>query len=144
MPRVHIPIIKIWIHGVWTAKYRQPLIAHSIESKVYNFISHQLHELGCKVKIINGMPDHIYCLFLLNSQKSIAEVMKQVKGSSAHFINENNLIDDKFAWQTGYAAFSVSESIINRVYNYIKNQKQHHLKKSAQEEYEEYLRLFGL
>ena len=90
------------------------------------------------------MPDHIYCLFLLNSQKSIAEVMKQVKGSSAHFINENNLIDDKFAWQTGYAAFSVSESIINRVYNYIKNQKQHHLKKSAQEEYEEYLRLFGL
>ena len=135
---------KIWIHGVWTAKYRQPLIAHSIENKVYNFLSHQLQELGCKVKIINGMPDHIHCLFLLNSQKSIAEVMKQVKGSSTHFINENNLIDDKFAWQTGYAAFSVSESIIDRVYNYIKNQKQHHLKKSAQEEYEEYLRLFGL
>jgi putative transposase len=70
--------------------------------------------------------------------------MKQIKGSSTHFINENNLIDDKFAWQTGYAAFSVSESIVDRVYNYIKNQKQHHLKKSSQEEYEEYLRLFGL
>lgn len=135
---------KIWIHGVWTAKYRKPLIVHSIETKVYNFISHQLQELGCKVKIINGMPDHIHCLFLLNSQRSIAEVMKQVKGSSTHFINENNLIDDKFAWQTGYAAFSVSESIVDRVYNYIKNQKQHHLKKSSQEEYEEYLRLFGL
>jgi putative transposase len=135
---------KIWIHGVWTAKYRLPLIGHSIESKVYNFISHQLQEMGCKVKIINGMPDHIHCLFLLNSQRSIAEVMKQVKGSSAHFINENNLIDDKFAWQTGFAAFSVSESIVDRVYNYIKNQKQHHLKKSSQEEYEEYLRLFGL
>lgn len=135
---------KIWIHGVWTAKYRKPLIAHSIETKVYNFISHQLQELGCKVKIINGMPDHIHCLFLLNSQRSIAEVMKQVKGSSTHFINENNLIDDKFAWQTGYAAFSVSESVVDRVYNYIKNQKQHHLKKSSQEEYEEYLRLFGL
>ena len=135
---------KIWIHGVWTAKYRQPLIAHSIESKVYNFISHQLQELGCKVKIINGMPDHIHCLFLLSREKSIAEVIKQIKGSSSHYINQANLISEKFSWQTGYAAFSVSESIVDKVFHYIKNQKQHHTKKKFQQEYEEFIELNGL
>jgi putative transposase len=54
------------------------------------------------------MPDHIHALFLLNPQKSISEVIKQIKGSSSHFVNHQNLIDEKFAWQTGYAAYSVS------------------------------------
>ena len=64
---------------------------------------------------------YIHCLFLLNPQKSIAEIVKQIKGSSSHFINQNNLIADKFSWQTGYAAYSVSESVVDKVYQYIKN-----------------------
>lgn len=63
------------------------------------------------------MPDHIHCLFLLNPQKSISEVIKQIKGSSSHYINQNNLIADKFAWQTGYAAYSISESVVDKVFN---------------------------
>jgi hypothetical protein len=78
-------------------------------------------------------------LFLLSRQKSIAEVIQQIKGSSSHFINQTDLISEKFSWQTGYAAFSVSESIVNKVFHYIKNQKQHHTKKKFQEEYEEYI-----
>ncbi len=93
------------------------------------------------VRIINGMPDHIHCLFLLNPQKSIAEVIKQIKGSSSHFINQNNLISEKFAWQTGYAAYSVSESVVDKVFQYIKNQKHHHTKKTFQEEYNEFIDL---
>ena len=89
------------------------------------------------------MPDHIHCLFLLNSQKSIAEVIKQIKGSSSHFINQNNLTVDKFSWQTGYAAYSISESVIEKVFNYIKNQKEHHQKKSFQQEYDDFLKLYG-
>lgn len=90
------------------------------------------------------MPDHLHCLFLLSPQKSIAEVIKQIKGSGSHFINQNNLIPEKFAWQTGYAAYSVSESAVDRVFQYIKNQKQHHQKKSFQQEYDEFLKLYGL
>lgn len=52
------------------------------------FISEQLREQGCPVKIINGMPDYINCLFLLSPQKSIADVIKQIIGSSSHFINQ--------------------------------------------------------
>jgi len=69
------------------------------------------------------MPDHIHCLFLLNPQKSISEVIKQIKGSSSHYVNQTNLISQKFAWQTGYAAYSVSESVLEKTFSYIQNQK---------------------
>lgn len=134
---------KIWIHAIWATKERTPLINSSVEQKVYHFISEQFRELGCPVRIINGMSDHIHCLFLLSPQKSIAEVIKQIKGSSSHFVNQNNLISERFAWQTGYASYSVSESIVDKVFHYIYNQKQHHLKKTFLQEYDEFLKLYG-
>lgn len=134
---------KIWIHAVWATKDRAPLIHPSIEQKVLKFIEQQLQQQGCKVEVINGMADHVHCLFLLNCQKSIAEVIKQIKGCSSHFINQNNFIPLKFAWQTGYGAFSVSESGVNRVFDYIKNQKHHHRNKSSSQEFDDFLRLHG-
>ncbi len=92
---------KIWIHSIWATKDRMQLLLPSIEQKVHQFISAQLQKQGCPVRIVNGMPDHIHCLFLLNPQKSIAEVIKQIKGSSSHFVNQHNLIAEKFSWQTG-------------------------------------------
>ncbi len=96
------------------------------------------------MKIINGMPEHIHCLFQLNPQKSVAEVIKHVKGSSSHFVNQHDLIADKFAWQTGYSAFSVSESAVGKVYQYIQNQKTHHQKKSYHQEFDAFIRVYGL
>ena len=135
-------INKIWIHAIWATKDRIPLINDSIERNVYQFISEQFIVLGCQVRIINGMPDHIHCLFLLSSQKSIAEVMKQIKGSSSHYINQKDMIADKFSWQTGYAAYSISESGVEKVFQYIKNQKSHHQRKTFQQEYDEFLNLY--
>jgi putative transposase len=135
---------KIWIHAIWSTKERMPLIHSAVENKIHQFITEQYRELGCPVRIINGMSDHIHCLFLLSPQKSIADVIKQIKGSSSHFINQNNVIADKFAWQTGYAAYSVSESVVERVFQYIKNQKAHHQKKPFQQEYDEFIKLYGL
>ena len=135
---------KIWIHAIWSTKLRSELIDFSIEKQVYDYIKEELIDSGCPVRIINGMPDHVHALFLLNPQKSISDVIKQVKGSSSHSINGNDLILEKFAWQTGFAAYSVSESQLEAVYNYIKNQKQHHLKKTSQEEFEEFIKLHGL
>ena len=134
---------KIWIHAIWSSKERMPLIHSSVENKIHQFITEQFREQGCPVRIINGMPDHMHCLFMLSPQKSIADIIKQIKGSSSHYINQNNLIDDKFAWQTGYAAYSVSESVVEKVYEYIKNQKQHHAKKTFQQEYDEFIKLYG-
>jgi REP element-mobilizing transposase RayT len=69
--------------------------------------------------------------------------VKQIKGSSSHFINQQELIPEKFSWQTGYAAYSVSESVVNKVFEYIQNQKIHHQKKTFQQEYDEFIQLVG-
>ena len=135
---------KLWIHAIWATKNRQELIDFSIEKKLYDFIWQELTELGCPFRIINGMPDHVHVLFLQNPQKTITDIVKQIKGSSSHFINREELILKKFAWQTGYAAFSVSESQLDAAYNYIKNQKQHHLKKNGQDEFNDFVKLHGL
>jgi REP element-mobilizing transposase RayT len=135
---------KIWIHAIWSTKERLPLIHESVEEKLYSFVESQLKDLGCLLKIINGTSNHIHCLFLLSPQKSIAEIIKQVKGSSSHFINQQNVIPEKFAWQTGYAAYSVSESVVEKVHEYIKNQKRHHQKKTFQQEYDAFLKLYGI
>ena len=135
---------KLWSHAIWATKNRQELIDFSIEKKLYDFIWQELTELGCPVRIINGMPDHVHVLFLQNPQKTISDIVKQIKGSSSHFINREELILEKFAWQTGYAVFSVSESQLDATYNYIKNQKQHHLKKNEQDEFDDFVKLHEL
>jgi putative transposase len=120
---------RIWIHSVWATKNRFPFISQFIEKEIFAFISEQFRNQGCPVRIINGMPDHVHCLYLLNPTKSISEIIKQVKGSSSSFINSNNLIQDAFDWQDGYASFSVSDS------------KKHHLIKSFEDEQKEMMKL---
>lgn len=135
---------KIWIHAIYATKEREPLINFDIEHRVYEHIKEQLIETDCPVRIINGMPDHVHLLFLLNPQKAITDVLKQVKGNTSHWVNEMNLIKGRFAWQTGYAAYSVSESQLDKLYNYIFKQKEKHKTKTFSEEYEEFIRLHGL
>lgn len=134
---------KIWIHAIWATKERFPLIDTKIEKQIHDYMRSQFIEMGCPVRIINGMPDHVHCLFLLNPQKSIAEVIKQIKGSTSYFINDSNLTMGKFSWQTGYAAYSVSESVLEKVFQYIHNQKTHHQKQTFQNEFNEFLKLYG-
>ena len=135
---------KIWIHAVWSTKLRQPLINPQIEALVYEYMAHEFIQLGCSVRIINGMPDHIHCLFKLNPQKSITDVIKQIKGSSSHFINRNDLISEKFAWQSGFSSFSVSDSVVEKVNRYIQLQKKHHCKIDFEEEHRQFLKISGL
>jgi len=130
---------KIWLHVIFSTKDREPLITKEKEQAIYNFIAEQLRELNCPVRIINGIQDHIHLLFLQNPQKSIAEIIKQIKGSSSHWINQQKIILNQFSWQTGYGVFSVSESQLEKVYLYIKNQKEHHKKKTFAEEYGDFI-----
>jgi REP element-mobilizing transposase RayT len=90
------------------------------------------------------MEDHIHCLYLSNPEKTPIEIMKQIKGSSSHTINQRNIIEEKFSWQTGYASFTCDPSSLERLFNYIKNQKIHHEKRTFQSEYEQFLKHHGL
>jgi putative transposase len=134
----------IWIHLIWRTKDHKKLITTEAEAPIYQYIIKQFEEMGCKVKALNGTSDHLHCLFRINPEKSIIEITKQMKGSSSHFINRQNLIPIKFSWQPGYASFSVSESGLINLTNYIDNQKIHHQKISFETEYQNFLRLNGL
>jgi putative transposase len=135
--------VKIWVHAILGTKYREPLITPNIQPTVYQLIIQELEKLDCKLLAINGMPDHVHILFLMNAQKSIADIMKQIKGGSSYQINQQDLTRDKFSWQVGYGAFSVSESGIEKVKAYIKNQEAHHQKLTFQEEYSRFVALHG-
>lgn len=138
-------LTKIWIHGIFGTKERIPLIKSSYEKELHNFVKNKLEaDLDCKVRIINGIADHIHILFLLSPNLSIKDIFKNIKGSSSHWINQNDFIKQKFAWQTGYGAFSVSESKLKEVENYIRNQKEHHKKISYVEEVELFMKKYGL
>jgi putative transposase len=132
---------KLWVHAIFSTKDRLPLILLEFEPQILLYLKHYLNEFGCYVESINCMSDHVHVLFTQNPNKSIAETIKNLKGNSSHWINQENLFNKKFAWQTGYSAFSVSESQIKRVSEYINNQKNHHKKITFQQEYEEFLRL---
>ncbi len=138
-------LTKIWIHGTFATHNREQLIIEPIEKAIHNKIRNIIiNDLKCPLKIINGMPDHVHILFQINTSVTIEDIFKMVKGSSSHWINHGDLIKNKFAWQTGYAAFSVSESQIQIVEQYIFNQKEHHKKFNFQQEYEGFLKNHGL
>ncbi|WP_337866311.1 IS200/IS605 family transposase [Ignavibacterium sp.] len=138
-------LTKIWIHIIFGTKDRFPLIDQSFEEQLYNHIRTLLeNDFDCKVNVINGTADHIHILLLLNQNYSIAEIVKNIKGNSSHWINQNKFLKNKFAWQTGYGAFSVSESMIGDVRKYILNQKVRHKKMSFAEEYKRFAEKYGL
>lgn len=138
-------LTKIWIHSVFGTKNRESLIISEFEQGLHEHIKEQLErDFGCTVGCINGIENHVHILFLLNPNYSVAEIMKNAKGESSHWWNQNDFTDGKFAWQVGYGAFSVSESDMESVARYIRNQKEHHKKKSFIEEYEEFMKRHGL
>ena len=92
----------ILIHAIWATKERQSFIHEDVEAKIYHYMKQQFLEMDCIVLNINGMPDHVHCLFFLNPAKSINDVIKHVKGSTSYYINQQNMITQRFAWQTGY------------------------------------------
>jgi REP element-mobilizing transposase RayT len=99
---------------------------------------------GHKPIIINGMADHVHILVGLNPDKSISDLVKEIKRSTTNFINEERWLSVKFSWQKGYGAFSYSHSQLPRIIGYIKNQEQHHKTKDFKTEFREMLDKYGI
>ncbi len=81
------------------------------------------------------MHDHVHLLIGMRPVQSLSELMKQVKGDSSSWINKTNLVRGRFNWQEGYGAFSYSKCQLPTVINYIKNQENHHQKKTFRSAY---------
>ncbi|MGL4943717.1 MAG: IS200/IS605 family transposase [Thermoguttaceae bacterium] len=135
---------QIYIHTVFAVHGRGSVIPHSHEEELYKYIAGIIQERQMKSLIVGGMPDHVHILFSLNPSVAISNLMREVKASSSKFINDRQMIEGRFQWQTGYGAFSYSHSQIDSVYNYIARQKEHHRVRTFHEEYMEFLQRFGV
>lgn len=139
-----MPFVKVYIHFVWSTKNRYPYLnTKEIRTKVWNHIRENAREKGIFIDFVNGYDDHCHCLVSLGVDQTIQKVMQMIKGESSYWINNQGLTKEKFEWQTEYFAVSVSESMIDKVRNYIKNQEAHHQKKTFQQEYDEFIIKYG-
>ncbi|MDQ4141661.1 MAG: IS200/IS605 family transposase [Bacteroidota bacterium] len=137
-----MPFVKVWIHFVWSTKNRGPYLTKEIRNQVFRHIRENAKEKGIYVDFINGHIDYVHCLISLGSDQNLSKVMQLIKGESAFWINKNNLCSGKFEWQDKYFAVSVSESMLNKVRDYIKNQEAHHQLKSYEEKQEDFKRIY--
>lgn len=134
---------KIWIHLVWATKKREPLLDKPIRSKIFSHITENAIAKNIYIDFINGYIDHVHILVSLNADQSVSNIVQLIKGESSYWVNKNRLTLEKFEWQDDYFAVSVSESGIDKVRDYIKNQEKHHKKKTFQEEYDEFMNKYG-
>lgn len=119
---------QIHIHFVFAVKFREALIGSSWKESLYKYMTGTIQNNNHKLLAINGTADHIHILVGLRPSQSISDLMKDVKQSSTKWINENKLVNGRFAWQEGYGAFSNSKSQVSQVIKYINNQEEHHKK----------------
>jgi REP element-mobilizing transposase RayT len=133
---------QIYIHLVFSPKGRYASIRDEIQREVFGYISKTITNKKHKSLNVNGMPDHIHILLGLNPSVSISDLVRDIKRSSALYINEQKLIGTRFHWQEGYGVFSYSRSQLPVISNYIENQKNHHEKRTFKEEYLEFLKKF--
>jgi putative transposase len=139
-----MPFVKVYVHFVWSTKSRVPyLCSKELRIKVWNHILENSRKKDIFIDFVNGYSDHCHCLVSLGVDQSIQKVIQLIKGESSFWINKEGLTKEKFEWQDEYFAVSVSESVIDKVREYIKNQEEHHSKKTFQQENDEFIRKFG-
>lgn len=130
----------ILVHLVFSTKRREPWIRAPIESQLYAYGTTVLKNADCPALAMNGMADHLHTLFRLPRTKTVAEVVEELKSSTSKWIKTKGPSFQGFHWQNGYGAFSVSQSNVQNVIDYIRNQQDHHQGISFQDELRALLR----
>lgn len=125
----------VLVHLAFSTKNREPLIRESIEPELHPYATTVLNNFGCPTIALNGTADHIHVLFNLSRVKAIADVVENLKTSTSKWIKGKGSNFANFHWQTGYGAFSVSQSKVCEVVAYIDGQKEHHALRSFQDEF---------
>ena len=129
---------QILFHIVFSTKDRRELITPQIAGELYPFIGGIVRGEGGVLLQIGGMPDHLHLFVRWKTDGTVADLVRDVKTRSSGWIRTE--FDRKFAWQSGYGVFSVSQSVSARVKRYILDQKKHHARQSFRQELEALLK----
>ena len=118
-----MPYLIIWVHLIWSTKNREKIISTNLKPKLLKHILLNAKRKKIYIDQINCTTDHLHALISLGASQSISKVAFVLKGESSHWVNENNYIPGNFEWQDEYIAVSVSESQVDKVRLYIKDQE---------------------
>lgn len=135
---------RCWIHLIWETLRREPMLDKRAAAAASADLYEYSKEKGIYMKINFFNADHTHALIDLPTNLAIEQVIQLLKGGSSFRINQKRLVRGKFAWGRGYGAFSVSQSDVGRVAQYIATQEEHHRKRTFAEEYEAFVKLYGL
>ena len=128
-------IAEVWLHIIFSTKQRYPFLSNAgVRSKMHAYLAGACRELNCPARIVNGTADHVHLLCRLRRTVTISSLVLGIKRPSSKLIKPRGGMLNKFAWQSGYAAFGVSQSRLKAVERYIFNQVRHHRKIGFKEE----------
>jgi len=131
-------------HIVFSTKDRRPLITPDCEPRLYDYIGGTIRSLGGISLELNGAEDHIHLLAKLRPDRSVSDVLRDLKANATGWMHDVFPSLKHFSWQRGYGAFTVSQSNVDEVRRYIANQKEHHRKVCFRDEFIEFLKANGI
>jgi putative transposase len=127
--------VMVYVHYVWATWDRKPLITPELEPRLYAAIAAECRSVKCVPDEIGGTEDHVHVLLRLHQTVTIAQAAQAMKGGSSH-LSTHRLEAEQFKWQGAYGAFGVSQERLDRVRNYIRQQKEHHRNNDLEPEWE--------
>jgi putative transposase len=129
-------------HIIFSTKNREPLITADLQARLYPYMGGIAREIGATLLTVGGIEDHVHLLIKIPPRLAPADVVRLIKANSSKWVHEE--LERRFGWQSGYAVFSVSESVAGEVREYIANQHEHHRTMTFQEEYRKFLVRHGI
>lgn len=135
---------QIYIHYVIATQHRMRFLTAEIQQELYAYSAGLIKEFHCFLHGIGGTNDHLHLLVGLHPTLAVSEFAQKFKANTSRFINEKGWALGKFQWQEGFGAFSVSQSGLRKVREYIRNQTEHHRRQSFTSEFEELLTKYSI
>jgi putative transposase len=131
-------------HIVFSTKDRRPLITTEYQARLYDYIGGTILAVGGISLELNGTEDHVHLLAKLRPDRSLSDVLRDLKANATGWMHDVFPSLRNFSWQRGYGAFTVSQANVEEVRRYIARQKEHHQKVSFRDELIQFLRANGI
>ena len=139
-------LAKIWIHIIYSTKNRFGFLHdNTIRDQMHAYLASIHQEYESPALIVGGVADHVHILCTLSKNHTVTKLIGEAKRNSSKWAKKQDDVEcTKFKWQTGYGAFSVSESKVDSARKYIDNQEEHHRTISFQDEFRQFLHKYKI
>ena len=117
-------LTNVLVHVVFSTKNREKALTAAIREDLHAYLAQVAANKGARVYVVNGGLEHVHMLLRVPARTAVADLIRDIKANSSSWLRRE--LSPHFAWQRGYSAFSVSHSQLSAVYQYIRNQEDHH------------------